>query len=82
MKEKDFWQKRNEDMMSNIMKKRGFIEETNEHGVKVFRRPAKLIVIELIGRPARDTVIGDNDITNLNIALNISRSLEEFFEAV
>jgi hypothetical protein len=34
------------------------------------------------GRPARGTVIGDEDILNLRIALNTARSLEEFLKLV
>jgi len=34
------------------------------------------------GRPARETIIGDDDIYNLKIALETTKSLEEFFALV
>ena len=34
------------------------------------------------GRPVRNTVIGDEDLLNLRIALNTSTSLEEFMSKV
>lgn len=44
-------------------------------------RRAELERIELLkGRPDRQTVIGADDILNLRIALETSRSLEEFIE--
>jgi hypothetical protein len=36
----------------------------------------------LEGRPKRDTVIGKEDIMNLNIALETSKTLEEFLARV
>lgn len=36
----------------------------------------------LDGRPERTVSISDDDLLNLIIALNVSRSLEEFFEQV
>ncbi len=34
------------------------------------------------GRPARDTVIGKEDLLNLRIALNTAKDLDEFIEKV
>jgi hypothetical protein len=34
------------------------------------------------GRPKRDTVIGDDDILNLQIALNTSNSVTDFLKVV
>jgi hypothetical protein len=34
------------------------------------------------GRPARETIIGDDDISNLKIALATTKTLEEFFALV
>ena len=45
--------------------------------------PVKKDFIPLFsGRPLRDTVIGKEEILNLEIALNTARSLEEFIAQV
>ena len=36
----------------------------------------------LEGRPKRETIIGNNDLTNLKIALNTFKSLEDFLTKV
>lgn len=40
------------------------------------------IIPKLTGRPERETAIGNDDIINLKIALETSKTLEEFLERV
>lgn len=66
-------------MSEDNMRRRTLMEELHimlakamkEERLKLFR-----------GRPARDTEINKEDIINLKIALNSSKTLEEFLEQV
>lgn len=49
---------------------------------KASRKKERIVFVELIGRPERDTVIDENDIMNLKIALATARSFEEFLTLV
>jgi len=49
---------------------------------KSTRKKTNSIFVELTGRPERDTVINDEDIANLKIALETARTLEEFLALV
>jgi hypothetical protein len=49
---------------------------------KSTRKKTNSIFVELTGRPERDTVINEEDIANLKIALETARTLEEFLALV
>ena len=60
----------------NSMKTHELNHELRESGLKMARIPF------LGGRPERDTVIGSDDICNLNIALATCTTFKEFFAVV
>jgi hypothetical protein len=61
------------------MEKKNVIDKRSVKLEKI-NKPGYIPFLE--GRPARDTVIGSEDITNLRIALETSRSVQEFLALV
>jgi hypothetical protein len=73
-----------------------FWEQRERENVEYIRQRAKNVANDTItrimtadnkipflsGRPVRDTVIGQDDIINLRIALNSAKTLEQFLETV
>ncbi len=80
MNKKDFWQERNEKDAAEVMKSRGFKKIVDDQGNTLWREPAKVICVNITGRPNRDTVINDNDIINLKIQMEISPDLDTFLK--
>ena len=64
---------------------RGTVDNSNVHDRRVVKLE-EVLKKDFIpfkgGRPARNTVIGKEDVLNLSIALNTAKSLDEFLAQV
>lgn len=49
---------------------------------KVFPKMTTVRIPPLMGRPERETCINEDDILNLNIALNTAKTIDEFLFSV
>lgn len=61
------------------MRKNGTPERISKEKSVVFSR-VEMHIPFLAGRPTRETPIGRDDYTNLQIAFNTSKSIDEFLE--